>query len=59
MTLTELRGRRAYSGHAVPKCLDGVCWIGHTPHSHTPEAPRWRVVMPPATPVSAKRWAEV
>jgi hypothetical protein len=42
-----------------PNRLAGVCWIGHTTHSHTSEAPRWRVVIPLARPVPAKRWADV
>ena len=42
-----------------PKRLEGVCWIGHTTWSHTPETPKWRVVIPLAKPVPAKCWAEV
>jgi hypothetical protein len=33
-------------GPPDPKRLAGVCWIGQTTWSHTPEAPRWRVVVP-------------
>src|SRR5439155_11386151 len=40
-----------------PARLQGVCWIGHTTWSHTPEKQKWRVVIPLARPVAAKRWA--
>ena len=42
-----------------PERLAGGCWIGHTTYQHTPEKPRWRVVIPLARPVAAKRWREV
>src|SRR5919199_613952 len=42
-----------------PERLAGVCWIGHTTWSHTPDKPRWRVVIPLARPVAAKRWRDV
>src|SRR5919202_2938438 len=42
-----------------PDRLTGVCWIGHTTYQHTPDKPRWRVVIPLARPVAAKRWANV
>lgn len=42
-----------------PERLEGVCWIGHTTWSHTPETPKWRVVIPLARPVAAKRWRDV
>jgi hypothetical protein len=32
--------RRQYRVPPDPKRLEGVCWIGHTSWSHTPEAPR-------------------
>jgi hypothetical protein len=28
-----------------PDRLNGVYWLGHTTWSHTPQAPRWRVVI--------------
>ena len=42
-----------------PERLAGGCWIGHTTYQHAPEKPRWRVVIPLARPVAAKRWREV
>jgi hypothetical protein len=39
--------------------LADVCWLGHTTHSHTPLAPRWRVVIPLSAPVPAVRWSDV
>ncbi len=33
-----------------PRRLAGVHWISHTTWSHTPLAPRWRVVTPLSTP---------
>jgi hypothetical protein len=39
--------------------LAGVYWLGHTTWSHTLTAPRWRVVIPLATPVPAARWGDV
>jgi hypothetical protein len=42
-----------------PKRLEIVCWIGHTTWSHTPVAPRWRVVIPLARPVVAADWRDV
>jgi putative DNA primase/helicase len=39
--------------------LAGVYWIGHTTWSHTPQSPRWRVVIPLARPVPAGQWSEV
>jgi hypothetical protein len=42
-----------------PARLAGVYWLGHTTWSHTPTAPRWRVVIPLTTPVSAAHWRDV
>jgi hypothetical protein len=42
-----------------PERLAGVYWLGHTTWSHTPLAPRWRVVIPLSTPVPAARWRDV
>jgi hypothetical protein len=42
-----------------PERLAGVYWLGHTTWSHTPTAPRWRVVIPLTTPVPAARWRDV
>jgi hypothetical protein len=39
--------------------LAGVYWIGHTTWSHTPQAPRWRVVIPLARAVPAAQWRDV
>jgi hypothetical protein len=39
--------------------LAGVYWLGHTTHSHTPTAPRWRVVIPLSTPVPSTHWRNV
>jgi hypothetical protein len=41
------------------KRLEGVYWIGHTTWSHTPRAPRWRVVIPLARAVPAQQWSDV
>lgn len=38
--------------------LQGLEWFGHTTFSHTPEAPRWRVVVPLAQPVNGEDWPE-
>src|SRR6266568_2822861 len=42
-----------------PERLAGVYWLGHTTWSHTPTAPRWRVVIPLSTPVPVAHWREV
>jgi hypothetical protein len=42
-----------------PKRLERVYWIGHTTWSHTPQAPRWRVVIPLVAPVPAAQWSDV
>jgi hypothetical protein len=42
-----------------PKRLEGVYWLGHTTWSHTPQAPRWRVIIPLARPVPARQWTDV
>jgi hypothetical protein len=42
-----------------PERLDGVYWLGHAPWSHRPEQPKWRVIIPLATPVSATNWRDV
>jgi hypothetical protein len=42
-----------------PKRLESVCWIGHTTYSHTPDAPRWRVVIPLAQAVPVTSWRDV
>ena len=53
-----------YDGGAAPldavRPLDerGVCYILHTTHSHTPDAPKFRVVIPLARPVSAEVWPD-
>ena len=39
--------------------LGSVYWLGHTTHSHTPEAPRWRVVIPLVAPVPAAQWGDI
>jgi hypothetical protein len=39
--------------------LTNVYWLGHTTWSHTPTAPRWRVVVPLSTPVPANQWRDV
>jgi hypothetical protein len=41
------------------KRLEHVYWIGHTTWSHTPQAPRWRVVIPLAKPVPVRQWSDV
>jgi hypothetical protein len=40
-----------------PKRLEHVCWIGHTTWSNQPEAPKWRLIVPLASSVSAVSWA--
>ena len=42
-----------------PKRLKGIYWIGHTTHSHTTVAPRWRVVIPLARPMPVQAWGDV
>jgi hypothetical protein len=42
-----------------PARLDRIFWLGHTTYHHTPTAPRWRAVIPLATPVPATRWRDV
>jgi hypothetical protein len=42
-----------------PERLAGVYWLGHTTWSHTPTAPRRRVVIPLSSPVPAARWRGV
>jgi hypothetical protein len=42
-----------------PERLAGVYWLGHTTWSHTPTAPRWRVVIPLVTSVPTARWRDV
>src|SRR5579859_5845750 len=42
-----------------PERLAGVYWLGHTTWSHTPTAPRWRVVVPLAEPVPVASWGDV
>jgi HNH endonuclease len=39
--------------------LAHIYWIGHTTWSHTPHAPRWRVVVPLGKPVPASNWGDV
>jgi hypothetical protein len=39
--------------------LEGVYWLGHTTHSHTPQAPRWRLIIPLSEPVPAAQWGDV
>jgi hypothetical protein len=41
------------------KRLESLYWIGHTTWSHTPKAPRWRVVIPLTKPVGAAEWPDV
>ena len=36
----------------------GVCYIIHSSHSHTPDAPKFRIVIPLARPVSAEVWPD-
>jgi hypothetical protein len=36
------------------------CWyVAHTTYQHTPEHPRWRLVLPLAGPVPAQQWRQV
>jgi len=42
-----------------PERLAGVYWIGHTTWSHTPAAPKWRVVVPLAETVPSASWGDV
>jgi hypothetical protein len=44
---------------ADPERLEDVCWLGHAPWLDTSLAPRWRVVVPLAEPVSAEHWRDV
>jgi hypothetical protein len=39
--------------------LASVYWLGHTTWSHTPTAPRWRVVIPLTAAVPAGQWRDV
>jgi hypothetical protein len=42
-----------------PKRLEGVYWIAHTTWSHTPDKPRWRLILPLAKPVATANWRDV
>jgi HNH endonuclease len=42
-----------------PKRLEGVCWIAHTTWSHRPDTPKWRLVLPLATPIAAADWPDM
>lgn len=43
----------------ILKRLDGYRWVAHTTHSHTPAAPRWRLVLPFSAPAPAADWPDV
>lgn len=44
----------------VPRAqLDGLAWLAHTTHSHSPDDPRWRVIIPFTRPVPAADWPDV
>jgi putative DNA primase/helicase len=38
--------------------LGGLSWLAHTTWSHTPDNPKWRVVVPLARPVEQQAWRE-
>ena len=39
--------------------LAGSWYVAHTTYQHTPEHPRWRLVLPLAAPVAAPQWRDV
>jgi len=39
--------------------FETYAYVAHTTHRHTPEAPRWRVVLPLASSVPAEEWPDV
>jgi hypothetical protein len=39
--------------------LEGSWYVAHTTYQHTPEHPRWRLVLPLAAPVPAQQWRDV
>lgn len=39
--------------------LEGIAFLTHSSYSHTPEHPKYRVIIPFAKPVAADQWAEV
>jgi hypothetical protein len=39
--------------------LTDICWIAHTTWSHTPEAPRWRLILPLVKAVPVRQWTDV
>lgn len=45
-------------GDVLPR-WSGCAAVMHTSWSHTPEAPKWRLVLPLARPVAAARWGPV
>lgn len=42
----------------IPLAKVGVTHVWHTSASHTPEAPKWRLIIPLDRPVPAKQWPE-
>lgn len=46
-------------GTSVDELIEpGVFCLAHTSWSHTPDAPKWRVIYPLAEPVSAAQWGD-
>src|ERR671929_216009 len=39
--------------------LERYWYLAHTTYQHTPEHPRWRLVLPLAAPVPAQQWRQV
>lgn len=39
--------------------LDGLAWVGHSSHRHSPHKPKYRVVVQLSQPVDAAEWPEV
>lgn len=53
-----------YDGEQVPmnaglSAFDGVECVGHTTYRHTPEAPRWRIVLPLASDIEEEDYERV
>lgn len=48
-----------HAGEPPWQLLERWAYVGHTTFQHTPEAPRWRVVIPLARPVSGADWPNV
>lgn len=55
--IEELKAKTAPD--ATSPLLRGLGWLAHTTHSHTPEAPRWRVIFPFSRAIEPDRYKPV